>query len=249
MLRRLLAGLLAIGASGCAHYNLPVSRLETPEVPGEGRTGRISASMRLSTDLLAESSLTQPDPESGEAAEARLSGAGITPSLEAERGFGPRWEAGLRLQPQAPLQIRGKYQFSGHSETDAGPGDLAAAAVAAVGFLLGQEGSRSTTYTLLELALPVGYRLSKRHLALFTPFFSSASLSGVTLPPVPSASGTTPAAVTGGGGSATQYGAGLGWQMTVEALFVRGELDWYRGALGETSFGGLALGAALGLNL
>jgi hypothetical protein len=246
-MRSLLTALLVACTAplaGCSHYLLPVSRLETPEVPGPGRLGRAEAAVRLGTDLMSTPSLSHPSAESGDSPEARLSSA-LVPGADFSIGLAERWEAGVRLQPQAPLEFRGKYQLSGPPESRAARGDFSAAAVAGLGLLLGSQGAASTSYLLVEGALPLGYRLSARDLLLLTPFFSSASLSGAALPTL-SPSGVS-GQVTGGGG--TQLGVGAGYQRTWEALTLRGELSWFQGSLGDSRFGGISAGASLGLNL
>ncbi|MCM2278877.1 MAG: hypothetical protein NDJ89_12450 [Oligoflexia bacterium] len=251
---RVLAWLIITGISGCAHYNLPASHLETPEARGGG-VGRLElAGVLMGTDLVERPVLSSPDPESGDAPEPEARSA-VTPALGFVASLSEKIDLGVRLQPMAPLSVRFKYQLSGAPEASASQGNLSAALAIAPGILVGRSSGSTVTYYSIDLAVPAGYRLGPNHLLSLSPFLTLAGLSGTaeTAARAPGGS-SSPAGIsaTSGAGStasATQYGVGLGYQYMIAPLWFRAEITTAGGSMGDTALGGYFFGVMTGFLL
>ena len=240
---------LAASLSGCAHYYLPATHLETPEARGSAGIGRLELiGIQSGADLNAPPTMSTPDPESTELSKPQLQ------SSFANFGFGfmaavnDRIDIGVRMQPYAPLLFRFKYQVSGVPETSAKARDFSAAIAASTGLLLGSE----VTYFLGDLAVPLGYRAWDRHLFSLSPFLGFASLSGMQVPAASAQPGvkSLPAtALNPTSASTMQYGISLGYQYSILGLMLRSELAYLKGSLAESQIGGLFLGSLVGFNL
>lgn len=227
---------LAFGLlSSCAHYTLPVTHLETPETLGASAIGRVElGALMTGADLNASPTTQVERDQDGNVTSTYLQGGqGILAGSGFVLRLGPRTEAGIRVLPLAPVSLRVKHQLAGEDESASHRGSYSIAVVGSPGFITGDNGGLQASFFSFDLALVGGYRLWERHLFTLTPFFSLASLSNVT------ETGT----------SATQFGAGLGYQYLLENFFVRGEIALSSGSLSSTRIGGIYFGALLGLNL
>ena len=150
-------------------------------------------------------------------------------------GITDRFDLTGRYYTSAPLTLRGKYQLSGKSESETEPGEFSTALSGGFGLLLAPE---STVFYLTDLAFLAGYRPWKRHLVWLSPHLALAGLSGVFETD----------------GSATQLGAGLGYQYTTESLFFRFESTVLTGSYsaaqgtpdGKADIAGFFFGALVG---
>lgn len=223
--------LAGTGGAGCSHYRLPVSRLESPEARGHTERfvpASLEAGFMSGTDLEGRPE-TRTD---SEGVTTTSMPAAWTPELGFALSLSERTDLGIRFQPFAPLSFRLKYQFSGEPQSRARQGNFSTAVVVAPGILLGHaQSGASASYFLGDLTLIAGYRAWERHLFSLAPYFSTASLSGLT--------------VTG----ASQYGAALGYQYQIEALMIRAELALASGTVGTASIGGFHFGVQFGLAL
>jgi len=167
----LLGSLIWLSAqTGCAHYYLPASQLETPEATGPDRIGRLElVGIQSGTDLLNASTESLVNYAFG------VSFA-ITPALD----------LGLKLEPFAPVLVRAKYQFWGAPESQAHSGNFSASISGSSGLLLSTYNGSSVTFYSFNAAVIGGYRFAEHHLASLAPFFSLAGISGIG-----NASGTT----------------------------------------------------------
>ncbi len=232
---RFISAFSTLFICGCAHYQSPITHLESPETAKKGRPGRLELiGGYLSTSLDVE-------PVSKTKMVSGVATTEITAN-SSEPGFMTGYlfpiidqlEIGFRMIPMGPLTLRGKYQFTGPTEDEAVSGDFSMAAVLGTGLLFGSWTGVSTTLFSFDVALPVGYRIFNRHLVFLTPFFNLTSLSGA-------------AAV-----SCSRYGAGLGYQYTFENFFFRAEVPYAAGSLVGTAtgtIGSIFPGAMIGLNL
>ena len=244
----LSAGLLLLNA-GCAHYYLPANHLEPPESRGTG-IGRLEwVNFGMASDLNAFAKVPAADPETGEQGAQQVQKAFPVYSFGFSFPVGEKMEAGIRLQPYAPPMLRFKYQFAGVPESEAKKESWAAAVASSAGLLLAQGSTpgEGISYYLLDLAVPVGYRAWENHLFSVIPFFNLAGISGVAL--AASHPGRVSSSNVSNSNSLIQYGAGLGYQYTVMAIFLRAELAYLKGSLGESELGGLFFGISTGLVL
>jgi hypothetical protein len=239
-----LALLLAL--TGCAHYQIPVNHLETPEARGDDGIGRIELSGILQgNDLIEPPSLSTPAPDSTELPTAQVQKTFMG-------SFGFVWSAsdsldiGIRMTPQAPLTLRLKYQVQGKPQTKAAPGEFSTAISFSPGVLWGGLNGQTTNYFSGDLALISGYRLSEENLVIFSPFIGVAQLTGIPLTGT-SATVNNPEAL--GSASLTQYGAALGLQHTLESMFVRVECTYTKGSFGDAKISGFYLGSLVGFDL
>ncbi len=234
-----LALAFALLFSGCAHYMLPATHLDTPETLGATELGQIEfPALLLGADLNATPTTQVVTDKDGNVTSTYLQGG---QGLLAGGGFvlrlGDRTEAGIRVLPLAPLAVRIKHQLAGEDEAHSHRKNFSLAVVGSPGFIAGMgggsSGSAQASLLSIDAGLIAGYRLWEKHLFTLTPFFTFASLSNA---------GTT-------ANSATQFGAGLGYQYQLENFFLRTEAAYTSGSLGTTRIGGIFFGALLGLNL
>lgn len=248
---RLGAGLTLLTlAPGCAHYYMPVNRLESPEAIGKTprastdpdqpaikrRSGRLELlGIQSGTDLIEEEVEQSPDPETGETPDPLLQSTWINPVF----GFAPALtdniDLTIRIQPSAPLLGRIKYQLSGEPEIRADRGNFSTALSGGAGFLLGRSNGETATMYQLDAAFLLGYRLGARHLISAHPFVGLAGLSRKT--------------TAGNSGSLVQYGGGFGYQYQVESLYTRVELSYALGSYSEAAIKGIYGAALLGFFL
>jgi hypothetical protein len=224
--------------TGCAHYYLPTNQLDTPETIGPDRVGRLELiSFQSGPDLIAEPETQSTDPETGKTPDP------VLPMSLPNFGFGA-WvkvdrdiDVGLRIQPFAPVLARAKYLLYGEPESKSDVGNLTAAVAGQLGLLLGSFEGESVAYYSGQTSLLGGWRFAQRHLLSLAPFLGFANISGV---------GTS-------SGSSFRFGAGLGYQYTIEDLFLRAELTWAAGSVsqqsGSVNAGGFFPGAMLGFKL
>ncbi len=202
---------------------------------GTGRPGRLEwLTLQQGSNLTDPSILSTPKVDSGESPKPELQRSWVNYAFGLSRTVADKVDLAIRIQPYAPLGISTKYQFLGESEDKAKQGDFSAAVQGGAGLLLGTSGSSNTSYYLFEGALSGGYRPWRSHLFSLSPFFTLAGLSGV--------SGAS-------SGSISQYGVALGYQYSLEALFVRVEVSWLTGSYGPSSLGGYFGGAMVGFVL
>ncbi len=248
-----LASCLAVTflLSGCAHYQLPVSELESSEVSGRKGIARLEAlSIIGGSDLINEPTAdppTQEEIEAGDTTTEYKVGGSWSAGWGILVGIGERSEIGARFSTQGPFTLRYKHQWLGLNRSDAPKGNLSSSLVLAPGFLLGQSDGRSTQFYAIRVSNPFGYRLGPSHLLLLSPFFAWGSVNGV-----PRTAGDTDATQIpsdGTSGSATQYGAGLGYEYEVMDLLARAEISYALGSMGEAKIGGFFVGAQLGFRI
>jgi hypothetical protein len=241
-----LLGALSGTFSGCAHYQIPVSHLETPESRGIGGIGRIELpGFFHGNDLIETPSLSTPDPDSTESPTPQVQKSFMS-SFGFVWGVSDRWDLGIRMTPQAPLTFRFKYQLQGSPQTQTKPGEFSTALSFSPGALWGSLNGQSSSYVSGDLALITGYRWTEASLLIFSPFFSTAQLSGI---PLSATTTDSTLAETRGSASVTQFGASLGWQHTLDQLFIRLECTYAKGSLGESRISGLYFGSLLGFDL
>ena len=238
----LFAASLMLFSTGCSHYILPVNHLETPEVRGEGKIGRLEGpGIFMGNDLSKSPVMSKADATKGETA-VPLVRSGFNTGIGFVKAWSDKIDIGVRFQPQAPFALRFKYQLTGHPEIQSKKGDFSTAVAFAPGFLMAPN---SVSFFSYDMSYIAGYRLGDHHLISLSPFFTSATLSGVR---------QNVAGSTGGGPgpdsiTANQYGVGLGYQYTVEDLFLRPEIAYAKGSVVDSQVGGFYLGALLGLQL
>ena len=224
---------LLLLVSACAHYRLPVSRVESPEVRGHPKPIRPAVIEPLA--LLSSSDL-EANPSTSTNSETGITTTSLqttfTPALGFWASLSERTDLGIRLAPQAPLSFRLKHQLSGAPLSQAREGNFAISILAAPGILFGSGGAGSSASLMVgDLSLLAGYRAWERHLFSLSPFFTFATASGLP--------------VTG----ATQYGAALGYQYQYETLLLRLEVALASGSAGSASIGGMHLGLQMALAL
>lgn len=192
-------------SSGCAHYYFPVNRLDVPESRGLGQIGRLEvAGTQMGTYITAPSVYSLPD--EGEEAEPQLQTSYLNYHAGFSVGVTEQLDLGARLQIGAPFLIRAKYQFYGDSETKSQKGNFSAAVAASGGALLG----RGHLYYMGDAALLGGYRFAARHLVSAGTSFGLAGLSGVE-------------DYEGSGNQLTLF---LGYQYTIQSIFLRLEIAY-----------------------
>jgi hypothetical protein len=234
-----LIALTALAAqSGCAHYYLPASQLESPETVGPDRIGRLElVGIQSGTDLLTAPTKQAADPTTGTVSDPVLSSSLINYAFGVTLAVTPVLDVGIKLEPFAPLLARAKYQFIGDPESKAHVGNLSLSASGSGGLLLARYNANGVTFYSFNAAVIGGYRLFEHHLFSLAPFFNLAGISGID-----------PAS-----GSATLYGASLGYQYDAEALILRGELTWASGSVsqsaGSANAGGFFPGLLIGFKL
>lgn len=232
---------------GCAHTHLPDNGMISSEVRGSAGLSRFEAIALLSgSDLIARPNPDTPKPKLVQT---------FTPALGLSFGVNREIEAGVRFHYRGPLMGLFKYQFAGIPRSERGlnlpypswfSSDRFSAAFALrPGILLGSDSGESFTYLLSDLSVVGGYRVNPLHLVTLAPFVTAASLSGVS---------SSAALGTGSGGSASgtarQYGFRVGYQYTVQALMIRGEIAYLKGSFGESDIGGFSyLSPRVGLML
>ena len=219
--------------SGCAHYTLPGTPLESADTLGPGpQVARIEALNTQSGSILT-------DAPKGEG--LQLSPA--QPAFGTWISLKPDLDVGIKIQPMAPSLLRAKYQIYRSTPDSATPelrkqgttlikhlpllGRIAIpyfpvsiAAVLGAGGLWGVSNGKSTSFTLAQVALPVGIRWKDRHSLSLAPYFQIMSLSGVDTY----------------SGSGTRLGTSLGYEYRNEALFVRLELGWaFSGSISQSN--------------
>jgi hypothetical protein len=264
-----VSGAVAVGLlTGCSHYYLPANRLESPEARGEGSLGRFEvAGAQSGVDLVSNPQLVTPqaDPQTGaqDPSYLQMQNAIGNFLVGFNRALSDRIDLGVRFSPYAPVEARFKYQLTGLPETKADRGNFSMAALAGAGFTLGSGGTGGSSVTFFsgEAALLAGYRVWSRHLFSLGPFFSFGSLSGTGPSGVSNGGGgsgsgsgssslpsgiTAPAAT---GNSASEYGGALGYQYTIEQLFLRAEVAYVLGSVGSAKISGIDPAVLIGLAL
>ncbi|MGK5081793.1 hypothetical protein WDW37_00685 [Bdellovibrionota bacterium FG-1] len=234
--------LFLFSLSGCAHYYFPANSLESPETLGPDRIARLEiAAIQSGTDLITPAKAQPTNAETGKTPD---------PVLESQRGYAfgtmlavrPNIDVGIRIQPMAPVLVRGKYQFYGAPESQASAYNLSLCGAANGGLLIGQASGNTVTFYTGQAAFIGGFRFATRHMVSLSPFLSLAGLSGVT----------------NAAGSGMRYGAGLGYQYDVESVIFRTELIWAAGSMSisdpslassSANAGGFFPGALLGFRL
>ncbi len=237
-----LAGL----TTGCATYSLPTVRLESPEVTGRVHQTKLEPLALLAgTDLVSAPVWSAPDPEEGTTSKPYAQTT-IKPAVGGVFGLSETVDIGLRIIPQAPPLLRGKIQLSGVNESKAQAGNFAISLSAAVGYLTGTMSGQPTSFFAADFALPVGYRFNAHHLVFLSPFLTLGSADGLT-----QSAALTTVLPTGQRTSisATQYGAGLGYQFDLKYLDLRAELAYALGSAGATSISALGFGALVAFEL
>jgi hypothetical protein len=224
--------------SGCAHYYLPVSQLETPEATGPDRIGRLElVGIQSGVDLISTPTQQPTDPKTGKTPDPTLSESPINYVFGATLAVTRELDVGIKIEPFAPLVLRGKYQFMGDPESQADAGNFSISGSASGGLLFSTYQGNGVSFFSFTGAVIGGYRIWKHHLASLSPFFNVAGLSGVGTP----------------SGTGTLYGASLGYQYDAEALIVRAELTWCAGSFsqetGSVNPGGFYPGLLMGLKL
>ncbi len=196
--------------SACSHYRMPVAVLDTPEVGGADRVGRVEMLSIHSGVNLSDPGSLQKDGTTKLGMSVPLLMVGFT------RSFSDKLEAGIRIQPSAPPVIRAKYQFVGLPEAKAERRGFSLAASAGGGLLFG-----NYFYILGQAALHGGYRIWQNHLFSLSPMFSFSSLSADTFT-----------------GTGILYGAALGYQYDWAALGWRIECAYARGTFATSVISG-----------
>lgn len=250
MIRRVSFGLVYFITSGCSHHYLPLNALESSEVCGPGRLGRLTLILNQSGANISDSpNLGTQDPETLEVSSPKIKNTLGHPAIVAEVRFLDRLDLGVRIQPLAPLMVRAKYQLYGPSESQITPRPISRSSETIVttqpfplslslglgfGVLVS---AKSSSYLSENILFMGGYRFSPQHLLSLGPFFTLAQLSGV--------SKSDPSAT-----SASVLGSALHYQWTAEALYLRSEFSYIiSGSFGASNIAGIGLGAAVGLNL
>jgi len=229
--------------TGCAHYYVPSNHLESPEARGAATSEGKPTIGRLEGVLLHQGIDINAEPVQPAAAP----GSAVTPAKEMQKApinlafgfsksFGESWDVGVRIYPYAPMLLRAKYQFLGPSEIRASVNDFSASVAVAGGILLGS----GVVFSLVDAAMPLGYRVEQNHLLVLTPFLSSASVSGMSVP------------AAGGGatsGAVSQYGVALGYQYHYLGMILRAEASMNGGSCGASVISGWYFGGMAGLAL
>jgi hypothetical protein len=224
--------------SGCAHYYLPASQLETPESVGPERIGRIELlGIQSGTDLIATPQQQAPDPVTGTKPDPALETAPVNYVFGAWVAINPKLDLGIRFAPEAPVLARAKYQLYGEPESTARAGNWSASVSGSGGALLSTYNGSGVTFYEAIGSLIGGWRFGDHHVASLAPFFCYSGLSGVGI----------------ASGSGSRFRASLGYQYDVESLLLRAELTWASGSFaqqtGSANAGGIFPGAVLGLKL
>jgi hypothetical protein len=196
------------------------------------------------TDLVSAPVWSQADPEAGTVSEPYAQSA-MKPAVGAVFGLTESLDLGLRISPQTPPLLKAKMQFSGGPESTAKKGNVSFSLAVALGFLSGKMQSQSTSFFLADIAAPFGYRLTEHHLFFLSPFLTIGSASGLTQ----SAAQTTASSPAQASVSATQYGAGLGYQFDLKYLDLRAEATYTLGSIGATQISSLGFGLLTGFEL
>jgi hypothetical protein len=193
--------------------------------------------LQAGTDLSSRATTVTPTAAEGETPDSPYQAMGqswVNPFVGFTRGLTEMLDLTVRVQPSAPLVVRGKYQLSGENELRADVDNFSTAVSASAGVLL--TGTPVTSFQF-DGAFLAGYRPWKRHLFSLAPFFTFTSISGLA---------TTAGAASG---SLIQYGGGLGYQYSYENVFFRLEAAYGLGSSAENQVGGLFGGACLGFLL
>lgn len=259
------AAVALLQLQGCAHYVLPANRLETPEARGTSILdstqtdqhdprlsrpfGRVEGGMLMGIDLIEEPYQGAADAVTGVVPKPEAQPATIA-ALGFVAGLSDRIDLGIRVTSHAPFSFRFKYQLSGEPELTAKAGNFSTAIVVSPGILIGTYSGgaapTSTMYFSGDISFIAGYRIWNRHLFSLAPFITFGSLSGV---PETAADAVHTGRTSPSSASFSQYGAGLGYQYSLETLFLRGEATYTLGAIGQTQLNGIHFGALLGLAL
>jgi hypothetical protein len=210
----------------CAHYYLPANHFQVSETAQESRVAVLDVLFTSGTNLTDPPVLKVKDSVS----ELKLQSVQAVPALRLALPLSKRSEIAFCLQASAPLLLTYKNQVVGSQTLDSFSLSLGGGG----GFLVGNQGSAHTTYTLFEGFVSSGYRLSEKHLFWLSPFFSFAQLSGVSTLQV---------------SSANQFGINLGYQYSIESLLLRSEVSWIKGSMGQSIASGFSGGASFGLSL
>jgi hypothetical protein len=234
----LLAAVFMFFLTGCAHYYLPASQLESPEAVGPDRVGRLElAGIQSGTDLMIKPTPGSPDPTTGAVPDPSLSMTPANYVFGAWVSLNPKLDLGVRFSPFAPPVVRIKYQVYGEPESTAQVGNWSASLNGTGGFLFGSLDGVGVTFYTATAAVIGGYRFAEHHVASLAPFFNLAGISGV---------GTA-------SGSGNRLGASLGYQYDIESLLLRAELTWATGSVSQTAgsakMGGFFPGALVGFKL
>ncbi len=230
-----------MAAPGCATY-LPQLHLESPEATGSEKVGRAElAGTQGGFNLAGAAEIHTPS------ADADGNVGADVPYLQTSwanyfigfvKGLGDSWDLGLRIQPNAPLLIRVKYQFLGEPESRAQQWNFSLSGLVSPGFTMGPgAGASPMLFFSVDAAVLAGIRFNDNHLLWLAPHFTFASVSGLA---------TTAAAATG---TVLGYGGGIGYQLTILGFFGRAEFVWSWGSAGPSQASTPTLGAVLGLRI
>jgi hypothetical protein len=233
----------------CASVSIPLARLESPEAAGPRRFGRLEAvGWSAGPSLTAQPTQAPPDAETGEQPGPALQ---LDP---AQTRFGfvvsptDSFEAGFRVHPGGPLQLRAKYQFFGNPESRADRGNLSLAVVGGPGFMVRTTEVSTLLFWTMDATVLAGWRPLRSHLLIGSLGLTLAGLSGPGADrgtPTLLGDPTDPTASTG----ASAIVPALGYQWSEEDLWFRAELGYALGASGPDSLSGPVPGVLIGLNL
>lgn len=153
--------------------------------------------------------------------------------------IGDQTDLFFRLATYAPPMVGVKFQFEGPASDQVDRKQFAGAFAISAGTIWGKvEGSTGLTdhysYTLIEAALPLGYRVFRYHQFGINPFFRAGSLSGTQQFEA---------------GSFTQYGASLSYQYENESMFFRLEPAYLSGSFSTNHLPEIQGGAILGFRI
>lgn len=208
------------GLASCSHYYVPATHLASSEIGGERRVLEIQP-----IRLQGGTRFTQAQ----KVAEKTFLQFGAQTFFPVT----PKIEAGLQIQPYAPLMVLGKTQVIGRTDSDPIAENfvdkISVSLQGGPGFLLGSGGVNVFAF---DLCTPTGFRLGEKNLVMLVPFFNTASLNGSVSQ-----------------GSISQYGIGLAHQLESESILLRTEIMNVNGSNENSEISGYLLGIGLGLKL
>src|SRR5262245_46378428 len=117
-MRQLAIATACLALTGCAHYYLPASQLETPETLGPEQVARLEIlGIQSGTDLVSEPQIQPTDPETGKTPDPTLEATPANYTFGAWININPQLDIGVRFEPYAPALVRVKYQLMGDPES------------------------------------------------------------------------------------------------------------------------------------